>query len=126
VRLLLDTNAFIWWVGDDPRLGASARSFIADPDNDVFVSAASAWEISIKRAKGKLTFGDVARALEEHRFEPLPIELAHGTAAGALPPHHRDPFDRVLIAQAQHELLAIVTDDAAFARYDVELVRAGQ
>ncbi|MEO5576681.1 MAG: type II toxin-antitoxin system VapC family toxin [Gaiellaceae bacterium] len=124
MRLLLDTNAFVWWIGDDARLGRSARTLIGDPDNDVFVSAATAWEIAIKRAKGKLTFGDVADALEENSFEPLPIEVAHGVAAGGLPPHHRDPFDRVLIAQAQHHGLAIVTADGAFARYDVALVPA--
>ena len=126
MRLLLDTNAFIWWVGDDPRLGPSARSIIADSENDVFVSAASAWEISIKRAKGKLGFGDVETALEAHAFEPLAIELEHGVAAGDLPPHHRDPFDRVLIAQARRESLAIVTADDAFALYDVDIVPAGR
>ncbi|MHB1242911.1 MAG: type II toxin-antitoxin system VapC family toxin [Gaiellaceae bacterium] len=125
MRLLLDTNAFIWWVGDDARLGPSARSIIAEPDNDVFVSAASAWEIAIKRAKGKLGFGDVETELERHSFETLAIEVAHGITAGGLPPHHRDPFDRVLIAQARHESLAIVTADDAFALYDVEIVPAG-
>lgn len=124
MRLLLDTNAFVWWTGDDERLGPDARALISDPDNEIFVSAATAWEISIKRAQGKLVFGDVENTVEDNRFRPLPIELAHGIAAGELPAHHRDPFDRVLIAQAQHESLTVVTADGAFSRYDVDLVRA--
>jgi PIN domain nuclease of toxin-antitoxin system len=99
---------------------------IADPDAEVFVSAATAWEISIKRAKGKLTFGSVAEVIETNRFQALPIEIAHAVAAGALPPHHRDPFDRVLIAQAQHESLAVVTADRLFAAYDVDRVSAAK
>jgi PIN domain nuclease of toxin-antitoxin system len=124
VRLLLDTNAFIWWVGDDARLGPAARAAIAEPGNDVYVSAASAWEISIKVARGRLRFGDVAQALDTHDFEPLAIEVEHGVAAGALPPHHGDPFDRVLIAQARAERLAVVTADEAFVRYGVDVVPA--
>lgn len=126
MRLLLDTNAFLWWVGDDARLGSSARSLISDPDNEVFVSAATAWEISIKHSKGKLPYVNTPAVVEANEFEPLAIEIDHGLAAGELPPHHRDPFDRVLIAQAQRESLVVVTEDAAFARYDVETVRAGQ
>jgi PIN domain nuclease of toxin-antitoxin system len=122
--MLLDTNAFLWWVDDDPRLGPTARALISDEDNDVFVSAASAWEIAIKRAKGKLSAGDVEVAIVENRFRPLSIDVAHGLVAGGLPAHHRDPFDRVLIAQAQGESLAIVTADDAFGAYDVDLVRA--
>jgi PIN domain nuclease of toxin-antitoxin system len=125
VRLLLDTNAFLWWVGDDARLGPIARTLIADPDNEVFVSAATAWEISIKHSKGKLPFVDTAAIVDANDFEPLAIAIDHGITAGELPPHHRDPFDRVLIAQAQRDALVIVTEDAAFARYDVETVRAG-
>ena len=124
MRLLLDTNPFLWWVGDDPRLGAASRALIADPDNDVFVSAATAWEIAIKHSKGKLPYVDTSAMVESNDFEPLPIELEHGIGAGELPPHHRDPFDRVLIAQAQRASLVVVTEDAAFASYDVDIVRA--
>ena len=90
------------------------------------MSSATAWEISIKHAKGKLPYVDTPTAVEENEFEPLAIEVDHGVAAGALPPHHRDPFDRVLIAQAQRESLVVLTEDSAFADYDVETVRAGQ
>lgn len=126
MRLLLDTNAFLWWVGDDARLGPVARSLISNPENVVFVSAATAWEISIKHSKGKLPFVDSAALVDANEFERLSIEIDHGVTAGGLPPHHRDPFDRVLIAQAQRESLVVVTEDAAFARYDVDTVRAGQ
>lgn len=126
MRLLLDTNAFLWWVGDDARLGPIARSLISDPDNDVFVSSATAWEISIKHSKGKLPYVDTSALAEANEFEPLAIEIDHAVTAGELPPHHRDPFDRVLIAQAQRESLVVVTEDAAFARYDVDTVRAGR
>jgi PIN domain nuclease of toxin-antitoxin system len=124
VRLLLDTNAFLWWVGDDARLGPTARALIAESENEIFVSAATGWEISIKHAKGKLPFVDTPAEIASNRFEPLAIELEHGIAAGELPPHHRDPFDRVLIAQAQLESIRIVTADAAFARYDVGVLPA--
>ena len=126
MRLLLDTQAFLWWVGDDPRLGPSARSLISDPGNDVFVSSATAWEISIKHAKGKLPYVDTPAVIEKSEFEPLAIDVEHAVTAGALPPHHRDPFDRVLIAQAQHEALVVVTADSAFAAYGVGVTRAGQ
>ena len=126
MRLLLDTSAFLWWVGDDSRLGPEARLLIADPSNTVFVSSATAWEISIKHSHGKLPFVDTSAAIEAYEFEPLAIGIEHGTAAGLLPPHHRDPFDRVLIAQAQQESLSVVTEDAAFGRYDVDVVRASR
>jgi PIN domain nuclease of toxin-antitoxin system len=126
VRLLLDTNAFLWWVGDDARLGPAARSLISDPDNEIFVSSATAWEISIKHGKGKLPYLDTPAILEANEFEPLAIEIDHGVTAGELPPHHRDPFDRVLIAQAQRDSLVVVTADAAFGHYDVDTVPAGR
>lgn len=126
MRLLLDTNAFLWWVGDDARLGPAARALIADPDNEVYVSSATAWEISIKHAKGKLPYVDVPAVVETSEFEPLAIEIEHGVTAGELPPYHRDPFDRVLIAQARHESLVVVTEDAAFGHYDVDTLPAGR
>ena len=125
MRLLLDTHVFIWWTGAEPGLGAAARDLIADPDNAVFVSAATAWEVAIKRAKGTLDApADVRPAIAASGFVELPIELGHAVAAGALPVHHRDPFDRMLVAQARLEALALVTADRVLARYDVAIVPA--
>ena len=126
MALLLDTSALLWWLGDDAKLGQSARSAIADPDNEVFVSAASAWEISVKRASGKLDAPfDIGDALERNYFVGLPIDVAHAIAAGDLPRHHKDPFDRMLVAQAQLENLTLVTSDPEIAKYEVELLTAG-
>ncbi|TDX27600.1 PIN domain nuclease of toxin-antitoxin system [Modicisalibacter xianhensis] len=124
-RLLLDTHAFLWWLADDPKLGSRARELIADSQNRVFVSAASIWEISIKKQLGKLEApDDMERILEEEGFLPLAIEPFHGEQAGNLPMHHRDPFDRMLIAQAQAEGLTLVTADNAFPPYGIRLVSA--
>ena len=125
MRLLLDTSTLLWWLDDDKKLGAAARAAIADPENEVFVSAASAWEISVKRASRKLDAPfDIASALARNHFAELPIEVAHAVAAGELPPHHRDPFDRMLVAQAQLDDLTIVADDAEIAKYDATLLDA--
>lgn len=125
MRLLLDTHVLLWWLADDPQLGAAARAQIADGANTVFVSAASAWEIEIKRALGKLDAPtDLASAIEHSHFEPLSISIDHGIAAGRLPPHHSDPFDRILIAQGAAEPLVIVTKDPAFGAYDAALLDA--
>jgi len=124
VRLLLDTHTLLWWLNDS-ALRPTARNAIADPGNDVFVSGASAWEISIKEALGKLSApSDISAQITANGFEPLPITLAHGFAAGALPRHHDDPFDRMLIAQAQMENLITVSRDSRFARYDIQLIEA--
>ena len=124
MRLLLDTHALLWWLADE-GLSESARGLIADPDNQVAVSAASAWEISIKKALGKLAApDDLEQQVAENGFDPLPITIAHGIAAGALPRHHEDPFDRMLIAQARAEGLTIVTRDSRFKAYDVALLPA--
>lgn len=125
VRLLLDTSTLLWWLGDDAELGPSARAAIADPGNEVFVSSATAWEISVKRASGKLDAPfDVAAAIELNHFLELPIEVAHAVVAGGLPQHHKDPFDRMLVAQTQVEDLTLVTSDARIASYQVELLDA--
>jgi PIN domain nuclease of toxin-antitoxin system len=125
VRLLLDTSTLLWWLDGDQRLGQEARAAIANADNEVLVSAASAWEISVKRASGKLEAPlEIAAALERNYFIELPIEVAHAIAAGELPRHHKDPFDRMLVAQAQIEDLALVADDPEIAKYDVELLDA--
>ena len=124
MRLLLDTHALLWWLADE-SLPARTREAIADPVNLVAVSAASAWEISIKKALGKLAApDDLADQLEAGGFEPLPISVAHAIAAGHLPRHHEDPFDRMLIAQALAEGLTIVTRDKRFDDYGVPLLAA--
>jgi len=123
VRVLLDTHILLWWLAADPSLPGSAHTAIADRENTIFVSAASAWEISVKQAAGRLDApDDLVAALEVSEFEGLPITTAHAEAAGRLPPHHADPFDRMLIAQARQERLTILTVDAKFAEYDVPVL----
>lgn len=120
MNLLLDTHALLWWLADE-ELSAPARAAIADPDRLVAVSAATVWEISIKRQLGKLEApNDLLDAIAASGFEPLDITIGHADAAGALPPHHRDPFDRMLVAQARAEGLAIVTRDPAIEAYGVD------
>jgi PIN domain nuclease of toxin-antitoxin system len=124
VRLLLDTHALLWWLADE-GLSTQARDAIADPATVAMVSAVSAWEISIKKALGKLAApGDLEHQVQAGGFLPLPISIAHGIAAGQLARHHEDPFDRMLIAQARAEGLTIVTRDKRFADYDVALLPA--
>ncbi len=119
MRLLLDTHVFLWWWSDAAELGASARAAIADPANEVFVSAVVAWEIVIKRALGKLGFeGTVATAVAEEGFTTLPVSVAHVDEVARLPDHHRDPFDRLLVAQARVESLTLVTSDPFVRRYE--------
>jgi PIN domain nuclease of toxin-antitoxin system len=125
VRLLLDTHPLLWWLADDPRLADPARSEIADPANDVFVSAASAWEIAIKAGIGKLSLPhDLEEQLAASSISPLPILVRHALAVRDLPEHHRDPFDRLLVAQARIEDLTIVTADPCIPRYDVSVLPA--
>jgi PIN domain nuclease of toxin-antitoxin system len=122
VRLLLDTHALLWWLADE-GLTDQARDAIADPGNVVMVSAASTWEISIKKTLGKLSApDDLEQQVDESGFERLPISVSHGIAAGKLPRHHDDPFDRMLIAQAYAQGLTIVTRDKRFADYNVAML----
>ena len=124
-KLLLDTHAFLWWLGNDSQLGPKAREAISDERNDVLVSAVTGWEISIKRSVGKLNAPDNLDALlEDEGFLSLPITYYHGEQAGSLPPHHKDPFDRMLIAQAQAEGLTIVTRDEHIPEYGVRVLPA--
>ncbi|MBL1275821.1 MAG: type II toxin-antitoxin system VapC family toxin [Ectothiorhodospiraceae bacterium] len=113
-RLLLDTHVFLWWLADDPQLGGEARAVIAEYENTVYVSADMGWEISIKKALGKLETPDGLDALvDSEGFEHLPVTFFHGEQVGMLPRHHKDPFDRMLIAQAQAAVRVVVT-----AKYD--------
>jgi PIN domain nuclease of toxin-antitoxin system len=118
VRLLLDTHAFLWWCGDDPRLGDVERQAIRDGANEVFVSAASVWEMALKQGLGRLQGPEPASAaVTRLGFEPLPIAHAHAEAIASLPPLHRDPFDRMLVAQARTEGLTLVTLDPLVRAY---------
>lgn len=127
MRVLLDTHALLWWSVDDGRLSELARDTIRDGRNEVLVSAASVWEIAIKSAKGRLELPSPVEQymddrLRRNRWSPLAIDFRHVIRAASLPDHHRDPFDRALIAQAQVERLPIVTTDAAITRYEVETI----
>jgi PIN domain nuclease of toxin-antitoxin system len=125
VLLLLDTHAFLWWNAYNPALGSRARDAIGAPDNLVYVSAATAWEIAVKRAAGKLEApGDIAAWIRDDGFSDLAIEVEHVIASAELPRHHRDPFDRLLIAQARLEELTLVTSDVEIGKYEVETLAA--
>jgi PIN domain nuclease of toxin-antitoxin system len=127
VKLLLDTHAVVWWWLDDPRLPATARAAVAAADNTVCVSAASAWEVATKNRLDK--WPDVARIVDEFsdllrrsRFMPLSVSVEHALLAGALPGPHRDPFDRMLIAQVKEENAVLVSGDAVFRQLGVEVI----
>ena len=122
MSLLLDTHALLWWMRGEP-IDPEVMHRISDPDVRVVVSAASVWEVAIKRALGKLRFErSMIEAIETSGFESLSISSLHAERAGDLPLHHRDPFDRMLIAQAQVESLMLVTRDAQLSAYDVQLL----
>jgi len=127
MRALLDTHTFLWWNLDAPQLSAEVRAFIANGDNEIFLSAASAWEIAIKAAKGRLTLPEppdqyVAERMRLHHFSALPIELSHALEVYRLPDIHQDPFDRLLIAQSQLEKMPLLTADSEINRYQVEVI----
>jgi PIN domain nuclease of toxin-antitoxin system len=127
MRLLVDTHAFLWWVEGAPSLPKRARAAIANEENECLLSVASAWELAIKAGLGKVRLAlPVRRYVAEHvaanGFRLLDIELAHVGRVETLAPHHGDPFDRLLIAQALEERLPIVTADAVFGRYGVERI----
>lgn len=120
MRLLLDTDTFLWWVSDWGEIDETTRDAIADPGNEVFVSAVSGWEIAVRKAQGRLVAPDnLSAVIGDKHFEHLPLTFEHAERAAALPMHHRDPFDRMLIAQAQTEGLVLVTRDERMRLYDV-------
>ncbi len=127
MNVLLDTHAFLWWDLDDVRLSDTARAIIADGDNQIVVSAASVWEVAVKAAKGRIDLPSdldayVEDRLRRYRWAALPIDERHVVRAARLPMIHADPFDRMLVAQAQLEAMPILTTDAALTRYDVETI----
>lgn len=126
MRYLLDTHTFLWWITDDERLSPKARDLMRDRRNVLYLSAASAWEIAIKASLGRLEFsGDPEKMVPEqmalNAIEALPIQITHALRVHRLPPHHRDPFDRMLVAQSQLEDLPLLTDDAQIRKYQVEV-----
>lgn len=127
MRLLLDTHAFLWWIADDRRLSRRARQAIADSRSEVFFSVASAWELAIKARLGRFRVEGsldefLSGEIQENAFRVLPILMSHVVRVATLPTHHADPFDRLLVAQAQTEELLLVSGDRQIARYDVERV----
>jgi PIN domain nuclease of toxin-antitoxin system len=127
VKLLLDTHAFLWWVEGAPALGRRARAEVSNPDNEVFVSIASCWELAIKLSLGKLRLAQslerfIPEQLTRNGFVLLGVEFRHVARVADLPFHHRDPFDRVLVAQALQDELAIVSADRVFRKYGVTVV----
>ena len=124
MRLLLDSHVVLWWLDNNKELGPTCRSAISDA-HEVFVSAVTPWELGIKQALGKLKMpSPVSAALAPSGFRDLPILVEHAERAPTLPEHHRDPFDRMLVAQAQLEALTLVTADSALNAYDVQLLSA--
>ena len=119
MRLLLDTHILLWGLSDDQRLNKSARQILVNPSNEIFVSAVSIWEVAIKAVLGRIEIemDDLETAVEDAHFQPLPITFRHAATAGRLPGVHRDPFDRMLVAQASVEELRILTHDRVFERY---------
>ena len=127
MRLLLDTHAVLWWFADDPALPHRLEALIDDPVNTILVSAASAWEVCTKVRNGKLSTGaglceDFPGYLQRFYFTPLPISVEHGRLAGRLPGPHKDPFDRMLAAQALLEGVPLVSNDPSFAGFGVNVV----
>ncbi len=124
MRLLIDTHILVWMAGEPERLSPAAAAAVVNPDNAVFVSAVSLWEIAVKRALGRLSFPleRLDALLAEMGVEVLDLTAAHAVAAGGLPRHHDDPFDRALVAQARVEGMSLVSADPAVARYDVPVI----
>ena len=127
MKALLDTHVFLWWIMDDERLTPYIRDFIADEGNDLFLSSASCWEIAIKTKIGRLKLSEnpekfIPDQMIANNITGLPIQLVHALHVYNLPDHHRDPFDRILVAQARIEKIHIITNDNIFADYDVKIL----
>ena len=127
MKVLLDTHVFLWWITDDPRLSSRAREIIAEGANEIFLSAVSGWEIAIKAKLGRLRLPDdperfIPEQLRLNAIETLPVQMSHALHVYKLPDHHRDPFDRLLIAQAQLEKLPVLTADPQISRYPVKVI----
>jgi len=127
MRYLLDTHTFLWWNMDDAQLSSLAKELIADGNNEIFLSAASAWEIAIKTARGRLTLPEdptryVSNRLSLHGFQALPVQIHHAVQVYKLPLHHSDPFDRLLIAQSQIESMSMISLDIEIRKYEVEVI----
>jgi len=127
MRVLLDTHAFLWWVWDAPELSAKARKYIANPDNECLLSLASVWEIAIKSSLGKLKIDRpldqfIPEQLSANGFKPLEIGFRHIVRVNTMPFHHKDPFDRLLAAQAREEKLLIVSADPVFTQYGIKRI----
>ena len=127
MKYLLDTHTFLWWCEGAEQLSPCARDMIADGHNEIFFSGASVWEIAIKAGKGKLTLPEepgkfISSRMSLHRFLALPVQIIHALRVYDLPPHHADPFDRLLVAQCQLESLPLITKDEEICQYDVERI----
>jgi len=127
MKALIDTHVFLWWNMEDAQLSPRARKIIADGKNEIFLSAASAWEIAIKAAKGRLALPEepalyVPSRMNLYRIQSLPVQVSHALRVYDLPPHHADPFDRLLVAQCQMESLPLITKDEEIQKYEVETI----
>jgi PIN domain nuclease of toxin-antitoxin system len=127
MRLILDTHAFLWWIVDSPQLSSRVRDVMRNPANELFLSVASAWEIAIKVNLGRLRLPDrpdrfIPGQLMKNAIEPLPVEMSHALYVSRLPAIHRDPFDRIIIAQSILEKMPVVTRDTDIAKYKIKTV----
>jgi len=127
MRALLDTHAFLWWITNDPRVSKKVREIISDGENELFLSVASGWEMAIKAGLGRLQLPPnlehfILEQMALNAIESLPVQMSHALHVYKLPAHHRDPFDRMLIAQAQLQNLPILTVDPQIARYSVKVI----
>ncbi|MCJ7784306.1 MAG: type II toxin-antitoxin system VapC family toxin [Desulfobacterales bacterium] len=127
MKVLLDTHTFLWWITDDPKLSLRVRGIISDGENEIFISAATGWEIAIKSQIGRLKLPDepqrfILEQLKINGMKRLPIEMRHALHVSTLPAYHQDPFDRILIAQAQMEDLPVLSADPEIGKYEVTII----
>ena len=127
MKVLLDTHAFLWWITDNPQLSLQARNIISDGKNEIFLSAGSGWEIAIKTQLGRLKLPDkpelfVSKQMAINAIQGLPIQISHALHVYNLPNHHQDPFDRMLVSQAQLEGMHILTSDSQISEYHVKVI----